>query len=102
MMLETEIQSWKGFRDVLRMDERELFDDMMDLARERASAGGSASVDGFLSKTHYCTSLAANPHDLLLSGLFDSFLSLGQAQKRRSVIDFYQKSLEKCYSIKLR
>ena len=42
MALEAEIESWKSFRDVLRIDERELFDDLMDLARERASAGGAA------------------------------------------------------------
>jgi len=42
MALEAEIESWKSFRDVLRIDERELFDDLMDLARERTSAGGAA------------------------------------------------------------
>ena len=41
MAVENEIQSWKPFRDVLRIDERELFDDLMNLARERASAGGA-------------------------------------------------------------
>jgi len=42
MALEQEIESWKKFRDALRIDERELFDNMMELARERASAGGAA------------------------------------------------------------
>jgi hypothetical protein len=42
MALEAEIKSWKSFRDALRIDERQLFDDMMELARERASAGGAA------------------------------------------------------------
>jgi len=42
MALEAEIETWKPFKDALRIDERMLFDEMMDLARERASAGGSA------------------------------------------------------------
>ena len=42
MALEQEIESWKKFRDALRIDERELFDNMMELARERASAGDAA------------------------------------------------------------
>jgi hypothetical protein len=40
--LEEEIASWKNMRDFLRIDERVLFDDMMDLARERASEAGAA------------------------------------------------------------
>ena len=43
MAPEAEIETWKPFRDALRIDEREFFDDMMDLARERASAGGAAT-----------------------------------------------------------
>jgi hypothetical protein len=38
MSLESEIASWKRFRDVLRIDERELFDDLMNLCRDRACA----------------------------------------------------------------
>ncbi len=43
MALDAEIKTWKGFRDALRIDEREIFDDLMDLARERASAGGAST-----------------------------------------------------------
>jgi len=43
MALEAEIEAWKPFRDALRIDERKLFDDLMNLARERASAGGAAA-----------------------------------------------------------
>ena len=42
MALEAEIETWKPFREALRIDERELFDNMMELARERASAGSAA------------------------------------------------------------
>ena len=43
MSLEKEIQSWKQFHDFLRIDERMIFDDLMNLARERASAAGAAT-----------------------------------------------------------
>ena len=44
MVLESEIDSWKPFRDALRIDEREAFDELMDLCRSRASAA-SVSID---------------------------------------------------------
>jgi len=31
LSLEAEIQSWKSFRDMLRIDEREVFDDLTNL-----------------------------------------------------------------------
>jgi hypothetical protein len=54
MALEAEIESWKPFRDALRIDERELFDDLMNLARERASAGG-ASVRYVITEAMFMT-----------------------------------------------
>jgi hypothetical protein len=54
MALEQEIESWKKFRDALRIDERQLFDDMMDLARDRASAGG-ASVRYVITEAMFMT-----------------------------------------------
>jgi hypothetical protein len=56
MALEVEIETWKPFRDALRNDERELFDDMMDLARDRASAGG-ASVRYVITEAMFMTIL---------------------------------------------
>jgi len=41
--LEEEFRAWKGFRNALRIDERELFDDLMDQCRLRASAASAAT-----------------------------------------------------------
>jgi hypothetical protein len=54
MALETEIETWKPFGEALRIDERQLFDDLMDLARERASAGG-ASVRYVITEAMFMT-----------------------------------------------
>jgi hypothetical protein len=40
--LEAEIETWKNFRNALRMEEREIFDDLMDQCRFRASAASAA------------------------------------------------------------
>lgn len=39
MLLEEEIHRWKGFRDALRLDERQVFDKMFNACRLHASAG---------------------------------------------------------------
>jgi len=42
IILEEELKRWERFRDALRIDEREVFEDMMDKCRRRASAAGAA------------------------------------------------------------
>jgi len=42
MLLEDELTRWKRFRDALRIDERPIFDDLMDECRRHASAAGAA------------------------------------------------------------
>jgi hypothetical protein len=43
MALDEEVRAWKSFRDALRIDEREIFDDLMDQCRIRASAASAAT-----------------------------------------------------------
>ncbi len=42
MALESEIDRWKGFANALRMDDKEAFDQLMDMCMDHASAGGCA------------------------------------------------------------
>ena len=43
MALEMEIESWKGFRKALNSEEeREAFDELMDMCRNNAMASGNA------------------------------------------------------------
>jgi len=42
IVLEEELKRWERFRDALRTDEREVFQDMMDECRRNASAAGAA------------------------------------------------------------
>ena len=44
ILLEEELKRWKRFRDVLRIDERAIFDDLMDECRRHASATGAAAL----------------------------------------------------------
>jgi hypothetical protein len=39
VVLEEEIRGWRGFRGALRIDERQVFDEMLDACRLHASAG---------------------------------------------------------------
>jgi len=48
IILEEELKRWERFRDFLRIDEREVFQDLMDECRRCASAAGAGS---FPSKT---------------------------------------------------
>ena len=41
ILLEEELKRWERFRDALRLDEREVFQDMMDECRRNASAAGA-------------------------------------------------------------
>ena len=43
MALESEIGRWSGFARVLRKSDREAFDELMDMSRSFASAGGNAT-----------------------------------------------------------
>jgi hypothetical protein len=43
MALESEISRWSGFAKVLRKADREAFDELMDMCRSFASAGGNAT-----------------------------------------------------------
>lgn len=48
MSLEQELKRWEKLRGALRIDEREVFQDMMDESRRHASAAGAGA---FPSKT---------------------------------------------------
>ena len=41
--LEEEIHRWKGFRDALRLDERQVFDEMLDACRLHACAASMSN-----------------------------------------------------------
>jgi hypothetical protein len=43
MILEEEIHGWSRFRDALRLDERQVFDEMLDACRLHASAASMSS-----------------------------------------------------------
>jgi hypothetical protein len=43
MALEGEISRWNGFVRALRKDDREAFEELMDMCRSFASAGGNAT-----------------------------------------------------------
>ena len=43
MALEDEIGRWKGFANALRKDDREAFEQLMDMCRNNASASGNAT-----------------------------------------------------------
>jgi len=44
IILEEELKRWERFRDFLRIDERAVFQDMMDECRRHASAAGAACI----------------------------------------------------------
>ena len=43
MLLEEEFRRWKKFQDTLRIDERTIFEDLMDECRRYASAAGAGA-----------------------------------------------------------
>lgn len=52
--IEQELSSWKPFRDTLRKEDRELFDELTDQCRLYASAGGSAVRPIILESMFMC------------------------------------------------
>lgn len=78
MLLEEELKRWKRFRDALRIDERPIFDDLMDECRRRASAAGAAA-------------LPAKAEGMFLSLLFSHHKSLKELCDK---IDRINRSLE--------
>jgi len=78
ILLEEELKRWKRFRDVLRIDERPIFDDLMDECRRNASAAGAAA-------------LSAKAEGVFLSLLFSHHKSL---KELRDKIDQINRFLE--------
>ena len=44
VILEEELRRWERFRDALRINERAIFDDLMNECRRHASAAGAAAL----------------------------------------------------------
>jgi len=59
IMLERELERWKRFQDFLRIDERAIFQDMMDECRRHASAAGAACFP-VIAEAMYLTILFAH------------------------------------------
>jgi hypothetical protein len=68
-MLEEELRKWKRFQDILRIDDREIFEDMMDECRRHASEAGNLASP---SKTEA----------MILSILFAHHKALKQLQEK--------------------
>ena len=76
---EEELKRWERFRDFLRIDERAIFEDMMDECRRYASAAGAGA---FPSKTD----------GMFLSIIFAHHKALRELQARsRQIIRLVQK-----------
>ena len=68
IMLEEEFKRWERFRDFLRIDERVIFEDMMDECRRHASAAGAGA---FPSGTEGMFLSIVFSHHKALKGLRD-------------------------------
>jgi len=79
ILLEEEFKRWEKFQDALRIDEREIFEDLMDECRRYASAASAAT---FPVKTE----------GMFLSVLFSHHKSL---KELRDKVDRIQHLLEK-------
>jgi len=87
IILEEELKRWGRFREALRIDKREVFQDMMDECRRHASAAGAACIPS-KSEAMFLSLLFA--HHRSLSELHDkldrvsAFLgqSVGKAEER--------------------
>ena len=77
--LEEELKRWERFRDALRIIEREVFHDMMDECRRRASAAGAACIP-------------SKSEAMFLTILFAHHKTLSELNKR---IDRIDRALEK-------
>lgn len=85
IMLERELERWKRFQDFLRIDERVVFEDMMNDCRRRASAAGAACFP-VIADAMFLTILFAHHKALKeLCGKIDQINnSLGNPTKRIS------------------
>jgi hypothetical protein len=54
MALDREIQRWSGFARALRKDDREAFDQLIDICRNYASAGSNAVCPVFFEAMVMC------------------------------------------------
>ena len=78
MLLEEEFKRWEKFQDALRIDEREIFEDLMDECRRYASAAGAAT-------------LPVKTEGMFLSALFSHHKSLKELREK---VDRIQRLLE--------
>jgi hypothetical protein len=69
ILLEEELRRWKRFQDILRTDDRPIFEDMMDECRRHASEAGNLASP---SKTE----------PMILSILFAHHKALAKLQER--------------------
>jgi len=63
IILEEELKRWERFREALRIDERKVFQDMMDECRRHASAAGAACMPS-KSEAMFLTILFAHHRSL--------------------------------------
>jgi hypothetical protein len=84
MLLEEELMRWKRFRDALRIDERPIFDDLMDECRRHASAAGAAV-------------LPAKTEGMFLSLLFSHHKSLKELRDKIERINRFLEESNRSY-----
>ena len=83
-LLEEELTRWKRFRDALRIDERPIFDDLMDECRRHASAAGAAV-------------LPAKTEGMFLSLLFSHHKSLKELRDKIERINRFLEESNRSY-----
>lgn len=83
MLLEEELTRWKRFRDALRIDERPIFDDLMDECRRHASAAGAV--------------LPAKTEGMFLSLLFSHHKSLKELRDKIERINRFLEESNRSY-----
>ena len=84
MLLEEELTRWKRFRNALRIDERPIFDDLMDECRRHASAAGAAV-------------LPAKTEGMFLSLLFSHHKSLKELRDKIERINRFLEESNRSY-----
>ncbi len=84
MLLEEELTRSKRFRDALRIDERPIFDDLMDECRRHASAAGAAV-------------LPAKTEGMFLSLLFSHHKSLKELRDKIERINRFLEESNRSY-----
>jgi len=83
IMLEEELKRWERFRDFLRIDERVIFEDMMDECRRHASAAGAGA---FPSKTEGMILSILFAHHKALRELLMKVEQISQIRENRKSI----------------